>query len=205
MPSFQCASDLPLSELTHHHLKHYQRITQFEIDSFNCVRSCSDSQWGRLCWKWQHTGTYTVYYSRFSHNGAWRQRKLPFSAVSIGLILYLLFQFLSCSLTLCPTSTLCFSQTPEELEDDSDFEQEDYDTRSRTSVQTEDDQLIAGQSARVSQCSLPHCAATSHIWQGFGTWHKKKLYFRKHLFGLGKVWATSPNSVYTVTVVLLLQ
>ena len=41
-------------------------------------------------------------------------------------------------------------QTPEELEDDSDFEQEDYDARSRTSVQTEDDQLIAGQSARVS-------------------------------------------------------
>ncbi|XP_036068546.1 catenin alpha-2 isoform X2 [Oryzias melastigma] len=39
-------------------------------------------------------------------------------------------------------------RTPEELEDDSDFEQEDYDTRSRTSVQTEDDQLIAGQSAR---------------------------------------------------------
>uniref|UniRef100_A0A8C5D5G4 Catenin alpha-2 n=1 Tax=Gouania willdenowi TaxID=441366 RepID=A0A8C5D5G4_GOUWI len=34
-------------------------------------------------------------------------------------------------------------RTPEELEDDSDFEQEDYDTRSRTSVQTEDDQLIA--------------------------------------------------------------
>lgn len=44
-----------------------------------------------------------------------------------------------------------FYQTPEELEDDSDFEQEDYDTRSRTSVQTEDDQLIAGQSARVSE------------------------------------------------------
>lgn len=42
-------------------------------------------------------------------------------------------------------------QTPEELEDDSDFEQEDYDVRSRTSVQTEDDQLIAGQSARVSR------------------------------------------------------
>lgn len=41
-------------------------------------------------------------------------------------------------------------QTPEELEDDSDFEQEDYDARSRTSIQTEDDQLIAGQSARVS-------------------------------------------------------
>lgn len=41
-------------------------------------------------------------------------------------------------------------QTPEEL-DDSDFETEDlYDVRSRTSVQTEDDQLIAGQSARVS-------------------------------------------------------
>uniref|UniRef100_A0A8C1II91 Catenin alpha-2 n=1 Tax=Cyprinus carpio TaxID=7962 RepID=A0A8C1II91_CYPCA len=34
-------------------------------------------------------------------------------------------------------------RTPEELEDDSDFEQEDYDARSRTSVQTEDDQLIA--------------------------------------------------------------
>lgn len=43
-----------------------------------------------------------------------------------------------------------YGQTPEELEDDSDFEQEDYDVRSRTSVQTEDDQLIAGQSARVS-------------------------------------------------------
>lgn len=41
-----------------------------------------------------------------------------------------------------------FSQTPEEL-DDSDFETEDFDARSRTSVQTEDDQLIAGQSARV--------------------------------------------------------
>lgn len=40
-------------------------------------------------------------------------------------------------------------QTPEEL-DDSDFETEDFDVRSRTSVQTEDDQLIAGQSARVS-------------------------------------------------------
>lgn len=49
-----------------------------------------------------------------------------------------------------PALPLCFLQTPEELEDDSDFEQEDYDTRSRTSVQTEDDQLIAGQSARVS-------------------------------------------------------
>ncbi|KAL7858599.1 hypothetical protein AOLI_G00187010 [Acnodon oligacanthus] len=38
-------------------------------------------------------------------------------------------------------------RTPEEL-DDSDFETEDFDSRSRTSVQTEDDQLIAGQSAR---------------------------------------------------------
>lgn len=55
---------------------------------------------------------------------------------------------------------LCFFQTPEELEDDSDFEQEDYDTRSRTSVQTEDDQLIAGQSARVSGWLLMHCAET---------------------------------------------
>lgn len=44
-------------------------------------------------------------------------------------------------------------QTPEEL-DDSDFETEDFDVRSRTSVQTEDDQLIAGQSARVSFPSL---------------------------------------------------
>uniref|UniRef100_A0A8C2WQ71 Catenin alpha-2 n=1 Tax=Cyclopterus lumpus TaxID=8103 RepID=A0A8C2WQ71_CYCLU len=41
------------------------------------------------------------------------------------------------------------------LEDDSDFEQEDYDTRSRTSVQTEDDQLIAGQSARAIMAQLP--------------------------------------------------
>lgn len=49
-----------------------------------------------------------------------------------------------------------FGQTPEELEDDSDFEQEDYDARSRTSVQTEDDQLIAGQSARVSDSYVTH-------------------------------------------------
>lgn len=57
---------------------------------------------------------------------------------------YSLYVFLSLSLfsPLCP-------QTPEEL-DDSDFETEDFDVRSRTSVQTEDDQLIAGQSARVS-------------------------------------------------------
>ena len=45
-------------------------------------------------------------------------------------------------------SELLFPQTPEEL-DDSDFETEDFDVRSRTSIQTEDDQLIAGQSARV--------------------------------------------------------
>lgn len=45
-------------------------------------------------------------------------------------------------------SFLSWWQTPEEL-DDSDFETEDFDVRSRTSVQTEDDQLIAGQSARV--------------------------------------------------------
>uniref|UniRef100_A0A6I8PL86 Catenin alpha-2 n=1 Tax=Xenopus tropicalis TaxID=8364 RepID=A0A6I8PL86_XENTR len=49
---------------------------------------------------------------------------------------------------------LCL-RTPEELEDDSDFEQEDYDVRSRTSVQTEDDQLIAGQSARAIMAQLP--------------------------------------------------
>lgn len=51
-------------------------------------------------------------------------------------------------------SVFCHPQTPEEL-DDSDFETEDFDVRSRTSVQTEDDQLIAGQSARVS-CKLHH-------------------------------------------------
>lgn len=51
-----------------------------------------------------------------------------------------------CFSPLCP-------QTPEEL-DDSDFETEDFDVRSRTSVQTEDDQLIAGQSARVSCQSI---------------------------------------------------
>ncbi|XP_016140605.1 catenin alpha-1-like [Sinocyclocheilus grahami] len=45
-------------------------------------------------------------------------------------------------------------ETPEEL-DDSDFETEDFDSRSRTSVQTEDDQLIAGQSARAIMAQLP--------------------------------------------------
>uniref|UniRef100_A0A8C1EWE6 Catenin alpha-1 n=1 Tax=Cyprinus carpio carpio TaxID=630221 RepID=A0A8C1EWE6_CYPCA len=45
-------------------------------------------------------------------------------------------------------------RTPEEL-DDSDFETEDFDNRSRTSVQTEDDQLIAGQSARAIMAQLP--------------------------------------------------
>ncbi|KAI9539187.1 Catenin alpha-1 [Dissostichus eleginoides] len=45
-------------------------------------------------------------------------------------------------------------RTPEEL-DDSDFETEDFDARSRTSVQTEDDQLIAGQSARAVMAQLP--------------------------------------------------
>ncbi|MEQ2217257.1 Catenin alpha-1 [Xenoophorus captivus] len=44
-------------------------------------------------------------------------------------------------------------KTPEEL-DDSDFETEDFDSRSKTSVQTEDDQLIAGQSARVSSTAI---------------------------------------------------
>ncbi|XP_068134374.1 catenin alpha-1 [Hyperolius riggenbachi] len=45
-------------------------------------------------------------------------------------------------------------RTPEEL-DDSDFETEDFDVRSRTSVQTDDDQLIAGQSARAIMAQLP--------------------------------------------------
>lgn len=44
--------------------------------------------------------------------------------------------------------------TPEEL-NHSDFETEDFDVRSRTSVQTEDDQLIAGQSARAIMAQLP--------------------------------------------------
>ncbi|XP_015674177.1 catenin alpha-1 [Protobothrops mucrosquamatus] len=45
-------------------------------------------------------------------------------------------------------------RTPEEL-DDSDFETEDFDVRSRTSVQTEDDQLIHGHSARAIMAQLP--------------------------------------------------
>ncbi|MBV96678.1 Catenin alpha-1, partial [Eschrichtius robustus] len=45
-------------------------------------------------------------------------------------------------------------RTPEEL-DGSGFETEDFDVRSRTSVQTEDDQLIAGQSARAIMALLP--------------------------------------------------
>ncbi|KAM4037470.1 catenin alpha-1 [Anomaloglossus baeobatrachus] len=45
-------------------------------------------------------------------------------------------------------------RTPEEL-DDSDFETEDFDVRSRTSVQTEDDQHFAGQSARAIMAQLP--------------------------------------------------
>uniref|UniRef100_A0A5F8GH77 Uncharacterized protein n=1 Tax=Monodelphis domestica TaxID=13616 RepID=A0A5F8GH77_MONDO len=45
-------------------------------------------------------------------------------------------------------------RTPEEL-GDSDFETEDFDVRSRTSIQTEDDQLIAGQSARAIMAQLP--------------------------------------------------
>ncbi|CAI9538406.1 unnamed protein product [Staurois parvus] len=45
-------------------------------------------------------------------------------------------------------------RTPEEL-DDSDFEADDIDVRSHTSIQTEDDQLIAGQSARAIMAQLP--------------------------------------------------
>uniref|UniRef100_A0A8D2AVZ0 Catenin alpha-1 n=1 Tax=Sciurus vulgaris TaxID=55149 RepID=A0A8D2AVZ0_SCIVU len=45
-------------------------------------------------------------------------------------------------------------RTPEEL-DDSDFETEDFDVRSRTSIQTEDDQQIPGQSARAIMAQLP--------------------------------------------------
>lgn len=90
------------------------------------------------------------------------------------LLLFFPLSLLLFSLSLYPSCADCwsdfafvFSQTPEELEDDSDFEQEDYDTRSRTSVQTEDDQLIAGQSARVSGCSFPLCAATSRLCHGY--------------------------------------
>lgn len=66
-----------------------------------------------------------------------------------------------------PCSPLC-PQTPEEL-DDSDFETEDFDVRSRTSVQTEDDQLIAGQSARVS--SFGKSFATLQISTGGNPCH----------------------------------
>ncbi|XP_018410795.1 PREDICTED: catenin alpha-1-like isoform X2 [Nanorana parkeri] len=45
-------------------------------------------------------------------------------------------------------------RTPEEL-DDSDFEADDIDVRSHTSIQTEDDQLIAGHSARAIMAQLP--------------------------------------------------
>uniref|UniRef100_A0A8D0EEC8 Catenin alpha-1 n=1 Tax=Salvator merianae TaxID=96440 RepID=A0A8D0EEC8_SALMN len=45
-------------------------------------------------------------------------------------------------------------RTPEEL-DDSDFETEDFDVRSRTSVQTEDDQPVTGQSTRALMARLP--------------------------------------------------
>ncbi|MBN3307959.1 CTNA1 protein, partial [Amia calva] len=45
-------------------------------------------------------------------------------------------------------------RTPEEL-DDSDFETEEFDNRSRTSVQTEDDQLFHGHSARAIMAQLP--------------------------------------------------
>lgn len=85
-------------------------------------------------------------------------------------------------------------QTPEELEDDSDFEQEDYDTRSRTSVQTEDDQLIAGQSARVSGCSHPFCAATAQMHMNIKADIKNNIY----LF-----WVKSSRNT-KVTIVLLL-
>ncbi|KAK1789397.1 hypothetical protein P4O66_015330 [Electrophorus voltai] len=54
----------------------------------------------------------------------------------------------------CPFPPQFGEATPEEL-DDSDFETEDFDSRSRTSVQTEDDQLIAGQSARAIMAQLP--------------------------------------------------
>ncbi|XP_048459900.1 catenin alpha-1 [Rhincodon typus] len=45
-------------------------------------------------------------------------------------------------------------RTPEEL-DDSDFETEDFDVQSRTSIQTQEDQLINGQSARAIMAQLP--------------------------------------------------
>ncbi|KAL0607608.1 Catenin alpha-1 [Plecturocebus cupreus] len=45
-------------------------------------------------------------------------------------------------------------RTPEEL-DDSDFEIKDFDVRIRMSIQTEDDKLIAGQSAQAIMAQLP--------------------------------------------------
>lgn len=65
------------------------------------------------------------------------------SSLSVHLTLFCLLSFVRISFSLD------LLQTPEEL-DDSDFETEDFDVRSRTSVQTEDDQLIGGKSARVS-------------------------------------------------------
>uniref|UniRef100_A0A8B9KND8 Catenin alpha-1 n=1 Tax=Astyanax mexicanus TaxID=7994 RepID=A0A8B9KND8_ASTMX len=53
-------------------------------------------------------------------------------------------------------------RTPEEL-DDSDFETENFDAHSRTSVQTEDDQLIAGQSARVRHTGKGPLKNTSDV------------------------------------------
>lgn len=76
----------------------------------------------------------------------------PFSGL-LGFLIRL-SSFATFSFSIVPL------QTPEEL-DDSDFETEDFDIRSRTSVQTEDDQLIAGQSARVS-CTL-HVIVFAHI------------------------------------------
>uniref|UniRef100_A0A2K6DRM2 Catenin alpha-1 n=1 Tax=Macaca nemestrina TaxID=9545 RepID=A0A2K6DRM2_MACNE len=45
-------------------------------------------------------------------------------------------------------------RTPEDL-DDSDFEMEDFNVRSRMSIQTEDNQLIAGQSVQAIMAQLP--------------------------------------------------
>lgn len=144
-----------------------------ENNSFNCVMSLPESE---LKLAMRHcilkmTTQGNVSYLLLSVIAQWgmKSKKIALFSRQCRRFFFIQFLFLFSSLTLCPTLSLCFSQTPEELEDDSDFEQEDYDTRSRTSVQTEDDQLIAGQSARVSTCSLPHCVATSGMCLSCGT------------------------------------
>lgn len=94
------------------------------------------------------------YYSNVILGSPLTTNSFPFSFIVILLSPCSSSHSANSAVLLCPSIDPYFIsdvplQTPEEL-DDSDFETEDFDVRSRTSVQTEDDQLIAGQSARVS-------------------------------------------------------